>query len=297
MNKPNILVRRWAAGGDILLTSPIIKKIYEDRKGNCSIDFCGLEHYLIYVQHNPYLRKLVPLTMRNSMPSYVDYSEYSIVYNLDGVYESNPDMHIIDAYGHCVFGHTNFDKQIELYTTTNEVNFALEFSNINKKYIVVHARKGNWESRNIPLNFWQKIVNYILENTDYSVVQVGDVIEPLIIQHDRFIDMRSKISILQVKELINKSSLFIGSDSGPTHVAATTNAPIIAFYTSVKYDYRKPFRKTGVYIPFAANIECYGCKEKMPKGASHYCLRGDNECVNRFEYSSVVNSIMSVIGD
>lgn len=289
--KPNILINRQSAGGDVLMTTPIIRKIYQDRRGQCNIDFFVHPECLSYLGSNPYLRNVY-----TGLPTGNIISNYDIIYNLDLVYEKNPLIHAVDAYAMYVFGHCDFDRSLELHTRLEEQEQAREIHKNLGDYIVIHQRRYAWPSRNISEKFWQGVVKILLEHTTMHIVQVGSPHEPVITGSNRLIDARGQLTIGELKEVISNSRLYMGVDSGPAHVASATDTDMIVLYTSVREEYRRPLRSRGKFIPVTANIECYGCHAKNPTPCTTFiCHRGDIECVNRFDHIQVANMALSIL--
>jgi len=159
---PNILINRMAAGGDVLMTTPIVKKIYQDRHGKCNIDFRVDQENEIYIRNNPYIRKIITAE-RGSQVGIDLINKYDVYINLDQVYEKNNTIHAVDAYAMYAVGHCDFDRTLELYTTEEDKKTAQEFKSIiNNEYIVLHMRKLYWSSRNLPEDFWGWLVETIL---------------------------------------------------------------------------------------------------------------------------------------
>jgi len=46
----------------------------------------------------------------------------------------------------------------------------------------------------------------------------------------RAIDLRGALSLAELAALINRSALFISNDSGPVHIAASLNIPVISLF-------------------------------------------------------------------
>ncbi len=289
-NYPKILLRRFEAMGDILMITPIIRKLYNDRGGKCHIDFQLYEPHKIILEHNPFVRHV--LGMNEPFPC-----EYDIVINLDLVYEKKPKIHAVDAFAELVFGTTNFDKSLDLFTSeVNKTTADHIKSMIGNDYIVLHVRNHPGTSRNININFWQGLVESLLSKTTVSIAFIGQQNEVCFFGNDRLIDLRHRFDILTIKEIIARAKLFVGSDTGTLHVAGTTNTDILGLFTSVRSEYRLPFRLRGKFIPIASDIDCYGCQEQFtPPVARIDCMRGDYECQNRFNPESVTEQILSLL--
>lgn len=288
-NYSKILVRRSDAMGDILMATPIIRKLYNDRNGKCFIDFQLHEHHKDTLTCNPFIRNIIP----SNQPLQ---EKYDLIIDLDLIYEKRPSLHVIDAYAELAFGNNNFDKSIDLFTDQLSKQLADNLkNNLQKDYIVLHVRNYPGTSRNINLDFWNQLVLNILNNTELYIVFIGQNSDVAFSSNERLIDLRHQINLLTVKEIIANAKMFIGSDTGTLHVAGTTNTDIIGLFTSVRSEYRQPFRIQGKFIPIAADIECYGCQEKYtPPVCSIDCLRGDYECQNRFDAGKVADIVIKL---
>ena len=76
------------------------------------------------------------------------------------------------------------------------------------------------------------------------------------------IDLRNKTSILELGSIFRKAKAVVGMDSGPIHIAGTTEIPIICGYTSVSPDGLVPIRpkgKTFAVIP-GKDLGCRFCQ-------------------------------------
>lgn len=289
MAKQRILVHRAMALGDVILTTPIIRALYEKHNGDCEIDVSS--NYPAVFDMNPYVRYAIN-------PAQINNDIYDHVYNLDLVYEKSPRQHIVEAYKDYVFG-ADFvidDMSLDLFVSDNDYRIVDQFVNDNvntEKFIVVHMRKDGWPSRNIPEEIWGDVLEPILDQySDITIVQVGSKHEISFAGDDRLINALGKFTIHQLKELISRAEVFLGVDSAPFHIAATTSTPTVAFFTAVSHEYRKPLAKDAVFEPLVANVDCYGCMADVPAPNTEYsCRRGDVACVNSFDAQKVVDTV------
>jgi ADP-heptose:LPS heptosyltransferase len=287
--KPRILINRTGALGDVILTTPIIRRLYEDRGGFCEIHVRTL--YPEVFRNNPFV--VAVYSARENVPS----EAFDLIINLDLVYEKNPMRHILDAYGFYVFGNASFDRQCQLFPEYAETEFANKVSSeFPEGHVVIHMRNTSQGSRNLPVGLWRDIVFGLLSTTRLGIVQVGSPAEYAFGNHVRLKDLRGQLTIQGLREIIGKAKLFIGVDSAPFHVAATTETDMAVFFTTAKFEYRKPFRRKGRFLPLVPTIDCYGCQEKHDLGSTFVrCLRGDEECVNRFDANLISSKISALL--
>lgn len=281
--KPKILVARGGALGDVIMTTPIIREIYNDYSGFVDI----------YVQtgcpdvfkNSPYVTGINPTVAQH----------YDAIYNLSLSYENNPAEHAVYGYKWSVFGNVELDDySLELFHTDDDVKKIESLG--YKNYVVIHMRQHNWPSRNLRPAFYQELITKILETTDLNIVQVGGNHELAFGGNDRLINDLGKYSIQELKCLISSARAFVGIDGGLIHVAACTDTPLLSFFTSCKAEYRKPLKDSINFYPIEADIECYGCQIHNPLPCTEFiCNRGDVACIDSFDADSVVATLRYAI--
>jgi ADP-heptose:LPS heptosyltransferase len=289
--KPTILLNRLGAVGDVILTTPIVEGLYQKYGGFCDISIRTFSGDVY--KNNPYIKEILHPHQA------IDIGSYNIFINLDSVYENNPSIHILDAYEYHVFGALSLRRQAKIYPSTSDqehVDHLLK--NSSGDYLVLHMRNIQsavpWQnSRNLPVDFWRAVIEKLLKESKFHIVQIGTQEDLAFDQNPRLVDARNKLSIQQLHELFKNAKAFAGVDSAPFHIAGTTNIPIVALFTTARFEYRKPYRHKVKFIPITAEIECYGCLEKQALGSTGIdCHRGDVECRNRFNPDHVYENIM-----
>lgn len=293
--KPQILVIRQLALGDVLLTTPIIKQLYIDYSGDCEIDVLTMkpEAYL----NNPYVNEII-----TPEKFQLERKLYQKTINLDLVYESYPNLHILEAYAKISHGSIKFirDKQIGVYSTKEDEAFTKELisSTVKDKYLVIHMRRDTWPSRNLSEDSWKSIVDGLLRSTDLTIVQVGSGHEIAFNHNPRIINMLNKFTIQQLKLIIANSECYVGIDSGTLHVAASTDTPIVAIFTSAHHEFRQPLGRNdeSIFVPITPNIDCYGCQSRLPPPITGViCPVGDPHsppCKDSVPINKLINSVI-----
>lgn len=108
-----------------------------------------------------------------------------------------------------------------------------------EKYITVHTT-GKFESRKY--DYWPDVIDLIknhLHNLGYKIVQVGTKEDPAIPNVD--LDVRGQINVKQTAYIIKNSSLHVGMDSLPVHIASMYDIPIVALYPNMYSGQSKPY--------------------------------------------------------
>src|SRR4029077_13514514 len=97
--------------------------------------------------------------------------------------------------------------------------------------------------------------------------QAGDSAE------DRVLDC-GEFSLTELRALVDVAALYIGGDSGPMHVAATSAVPMVSLYGPTLPARSAPWRPAG--IPSEAveiiGLECRPCDQRV-------CVHGDFRCL------------------
>jgi heptosyltransferase I len=90
-------------------------------------------------------------------------------------------------------------------------------------------------------------------------------------------------SIDELRSLIARAALYIGGDSGPLHVAATTRTPIVGVYGPTLPARSAPWRDPAVATEAVevTGLPCRPCDQRV-------CVPGDFRCLTRIDVEAVV---------
>lgn len=274
-----VLFIRDAALGDVILTTGIIREYC--KINNCKVDV--RTQCVDVFKNNPNIENV------NS-----NKSDYKKIFNLTLISEHNSNKHSIDAFGEYVFGEIRTDTNPELFVLPSD-----EVENLPDNFIVMHLRQHWGQSRNLPFDFYIKVIKGILAETDLNIVIVGspnDINPNIIIENvdgpsqSRIFD-KTKLSLHQTYCVINRAKVFVGVDSTPMHIASCTKTPILAFFTQSHHKIREAkYRIGSKHVSIGANIDCYGCIE-TDYHTGKECRRGDFECINRFDAEFTVQKL------
>jgi len=78
-----------------------------------------------------------------------------------------------------------------------------------------------------------------------------------------------------VRALMERASLFIGGDSGPMHIAATTDVPIVAIFGPTLPALWTPWRPARVPLAIIEGgpLPCRPCDQRVCEPGDFRCLR------------------------
>jgi ADP-heptose:LPS heptosyltransferase len=91
------------------------------------------------------------------------------------------------------------------------------------------------------------------------------------------------IDLAELRALVARSGVFIGGDTGPLHVAATTATPIVGIYGPTLPARSAPWRdpRAATESVEVEGLSCRPCEQRT-------CEPGDFRCLTRLEPESVI---------
>ena len=261
--------------GDLICATPTIKKLSE-----------SYEQKIVVLSKMPELFKMNPYVEKSYKISSVDidfmnanYIMHNSFYNVGKKNERGIEYkhNVIDIRQfHAI--HLGFmlgkDEMECFYRPLTKLNFE-----IPKKYVLIHP-VSTWETRTWSALNWMTLTKR-LNDAGYEVISIGkdssekgffNVDKPVFnFEIEKGMNLMNKTSISDCWNLINNAACFITMDSGLLHLAGTTDTHIIHLGSSIKPEFRIPYRN-GVqhykydYIVGGCKLECgsnmkYGVKE------------------------------------
>jgi ADP-heptose:LPS heptosyltransferase len=93
----------------------------------------------------------------------------------------------------------------------------------------------------------------------------------------------------ELRALVARSSLYIGGDSGPLHVAATTGVPIVALFGPTLPERSMPWRTGAQALAVDAGpLPCRPCHQR-------HCVPGDFRCLTRVDPARVLDAAQRLL--
>jgi ADP-heptose:LPS heptosyltransferase len=89
----------------------------------------------------------------------------------------------------------------------------------------------------------------------------------------------------QVRALMDRAALFVGGDSGPMHIAATTDIPILAIFGPTTPATWAPWRPTSLPLITidAGELPCRPCDQRV-------CEPGDFRCLRQIDPQTIIDA-------
>lgn len=213
--------------GDVLWIEPVIEAMAKKHK-----KLIVFTTFNVLFQHYPHKNVVFKnkLTFFEKVFARLEYYlNTSILFvNLDNSYEQTPQMHVLHAYQQKA-GLPLVNQYPKLFLSDNDKR--TPFIN-SPKYAVLHIE--SFSDRNYRKVYginWGEIVAH-LTSKGFEVIQIGKA--PEVIEGSRTV----KTSIGEMINVIYHARLFIGIDSGPSHIAASLQVPSLIFFGAINPEYR-----------------------------------------------------------
>jgi ADP-heptose:LPS heptosyltransferase len=271
-----VTIKRDAAIGDILMVTPIVQA-------------------LRYKYGEVFLRVTPPLhakihALLDSPALRVTQEIKGEVIDLNGAYELRPHLHPVEAY--CEVA------EIRVEDTTRAFCRA-EWSPGRGKFDVVIHPTVSWTNRTLPRAFWEKLVA-MLKHEGLSVACIAQNAGEVVAGCDKnFINL----PLSEVAGLIGYShSVFVGGDSAPLHIAATTSTPIVGLFTIARAALRRPWGRgwaEQTFVGIEPALDCVGCLHRAPKPCAFWDCDFQNErkhaCLRGFSVPEIVSKVLAFL--
>ncbi len=144
--------------------------------------------------------------------------------------------------------------------------------------VVLHIGAGNrfrdWGAKNIAAltGLLSRLPNVKIALIGAAADQKAQV-EILEAASGSAIPLAGRLNLIEIRELIGRAALFVGPDSGPMHIAASTATPIVAYFGPTLPAHFAPWRPQGNRtVVLEKDIPCRPCKQRE-------CLTNDFRCL------------------
>lgn len=273
-----VMITREGACGDIICLEPLMH--YYFKKGyrvvlNTLPQFFSLFQNHYFKVHHP-----------SELDGRLKYKEIS----LDYAYEAKPkQLHLKSYYEACGIPESEMEIRNPVLNYVADQNIKL----FKQKYAVVHIDRRETRNRDAETAWW-KITDY-LKSKGYLVVQIGknDHVELDAIQ-------LNTVAEPMLAYVIAGCDLFIGIDSGPSHIAVATGRKCVIFFSSVNPEYiHADFKNIRVVtnhdkeVPVCSRKYCWN-ETSGTRGEDCIIDKLEPPCI-KFKSQDVINAINELL--
>jgi hypothetical protein len=266
-----IHLKRTEAFGDVLWVEPIARHFIE--KG---FEVNVVTNYPEVFDHYP-SRKLT--VSKHRLFKHL-FSYHDRLIDLDQSYEMMPKMHILEAYQKASAIPTMEYSYPKIYLSPEE-----KIRKIADPYVVLHLECNPLNYRNVYMVNWRKIVSF-LHGKGLSVIQISKNGENI------YGDWIKTANFREIMSLIYHAKLFIGLDSGPSHIASSLDIPALLFFGSVNPHFRHLQSFRGKFLQgFCEYAHCYHsvplkktiCPLVGERGIPKCCIHDDTSVIQAID--------------
>ena len=155
--------------------------------------------------------------------------------------------------------------------------------------VIIHPG-ASWNGREWKAERYAQVADYLIEKYKVKVILTGGP-DDFNLLHNIANNTRNpviktrKTSIRQFLALLEKSSLFIGSDSGPMHMATAIGIKVVALFGPALKKAVGPCGKGHIVLDHSNEFSCSPC-------AQNVCIKPENSCMDAI----LVNEVCEAAG-
>jgi len=169
--------------------------------------------------------------------------------------------------------------------------------------VVIHVSAGN-PFRRWPATAFAKVASALARGERRRVIITsgpsdGDAASRVIDEARRLLPEADRhrvlavgdFSLVELRALVERASLYVGGDSGPMHVASTSHVPIVGLYGPTRPERSAPWR-AAVWPAVALEVEglpCRPCDQRR-------CEPGDFRCLAWIDPQQVIDACERLLG-
>jgi predicted lipopolysaccharide heptosyltransferase III len=107
---------------------------------------------------------------------------------------------------------------------------------------------------------------------------------------DRIVDGEG-LMLPELRALMDRAALFVGGDSGPLHMAATSDVPVVGLYGPTVKERSAPWRPSDIPTVSldAGALPCRPCDQRV-------CAPGDFRCLSGISAAAVLQAAEDILG-
>lgn len=277
--KEHIVISRQGALGDVIQTEPVME--YFHKQGHPVVLKTTSSFFNVFAMHH------FPVI---SYEKFDKEARHRLI-NLDMAYEIKPRQLHLKSYFEAA-GITD-------YTLRNpklRYNISKENRLFKQKYVVIHIDRRETEHRNQYGVDWNVVREY-LRVRGYLVIQVGKN------EHDVAGIEFNCATELMLMWVMAGASLFIGADSGPSHVAVGLGIPAVILFGSVNPAYIHADLKkiTPIYSPCPVNkqfcwhdqVSTVGVECEVDKKMPPCCIYDTQQLITKISHALPHERVLS----
>jgi ADP-heptose:LPS heptosyltransferase len=143
----------------------------------------------------------------------------------------------------------------------------------------LHIGAGT-QAKTWPGEHWRSLAARLVESLDAQIILVGgpaDHVPADQMLHDgprlQVANWTGELSVVELAALLQRSDLLVGADSGPAHLAAAVNTPVITLFSGTNNP--RQWQPDGPEVTVLRHsVPCSPCHRKKCPFGDHPCMTG-----------------------
>lgn len=280
--------------GDVIVSTTICKELRKEYPG-CEIHFYTNRPYGQLLRNNPDIAEVHELSEWDLNTLYMEavsdrYDEAFLPIQVRGECnmwhqtEEFRHQHLVDFYWKRMGMHRQIEeRECYLYPSTKDYEKAGDHISLDAPRIAVHANTLV-ETKNWP--YFKELVEE-MRKEGYGCVQVGDSKDTRI---PGAIDLRGKMSLLELAAFLSRCVAFVGLDSGISYMADAMKIPTVIIQGSTSPVTSGPISSRVIHL-FAEKTGYDDCQQIR----CHTNCRHEVNCITRIKPAMVVEKITALL--
>ncbi len=144
----------------------------------------------------------------------------------------------------------------------------LDRAGITERDRIVYANPASrWETKFWSVSAWAELADSLIREAAAQVIFAGSTQDVPYIEliaermNERALIAAGKLTLAEAVALIEAADVYVGVDSGPMHVAAFTNTPVVALFGPTDPAKVGPYGE-GHRVIVADNLDCLACRKR-----------------------------------
>lgn len=225
-----IVIRRWAALGDVLLVTAILPELWRTNPlSEIVVETCAPEIF----DDNPHVRFAARSIGRRPDDQVID---------LDMVSENGVMRHFVASYARACGIEVEWPYETEInFGKEHYDRFHAPEMNWSGRWVALHTGPSTWKAKEWPAAKWEELMSALAAD-GWGIVTVGSGLLSGLTAFPtapaKLRDARNATkNVHELAAVISACTLFIGIDSFPLHVAGAVGTPSIGLFgiTSSKF--------------------------------------------------------------
>ena len=181
--------------------------------------------------------------------------------------------------------------------------YRTQWNGVGSNGVIALHTGASWLGKKWPLLHWRELVRQLLE-LRYAIMLIAgpgeeEQVRSLVLRTKdlKYCWVVSDQSLSVVGGLIRHANIFIGCDSGVTHLAACLNCPTIALFGASYSKIGAPLKPTARLIVLDAMDDCpmRHCFRPSMDSRKIECVRPQAHCLSKLKPDSVISAIRQLI--